>query len=125
MKTKPLDLLAGFPAASVRAELTEALTARAKPPAPWRNGPTNSGPTPLARPQRLQRRRVGRVYVRGRNTYTGRPGTWTSYMVRTVLAHTSVRDAEEAHRKSTEYSAKRLDFTWMEAKGYISWETLS
>jgi hypothetical protein len=55
-----------------------------------------------------------------------RPGTWTTFMVQTILAHTSTAKASEASRaqREREYkfpngNPKPLDFGWAEKRGFI------
>lgn len=48
-----------------------------------------------------------------------REGTWTHYMVNIVQSKTNSGHAKAAHAKSGQYSNKKLDFTWLKAKGYI------
>lgn len=55
-----------------------------------------------------------------------RPGTWTTYMVQQILAHTNTAKAMEATRAERERSykfpngsPKPLDFNWAAKKGFI------
>lgn len=55
-----------------------------------------------------------------------RPGTWTTYMVQQILAHTNTAQATEATRAERERqyrfpngSPKPLDFNWAAKKGFI------
>lgn len=63
-----------------------------------------------------------RAYTKGKESYAGKQGSWTAYMVQLAIAHTSTEKAKAAHaaKAPADYAKKALDFKWMEAKGYIS-----
>lgn len=50
---------------------------------------------------------------------TLRDGSWTQYMVTTILANKDTDSAKAAHTASKQYVGKNLDFTWASAKDYI------
>lgn len=61
------------------------------------------------------------AYVRGPAYHrNGKRGSWTEYMVQTVLAHTDTSAAEAAHRSSGKFPEKSLDFSWMFKHQYIT-----
>lgn len=49
-----------------------------------------------------------------------REGSWTEFMVSTILDHKNTDDAKAAAKKSKEFGDKKLDFTWAANKGYIA-----
>ena len=64
---------------------------------------------------------AGKSYSIVNKKYEGREGTWTAYMINTILAHKAVDDAVAAHKADTKsgFSEKSLDFRFAEDKGYI------
>ena len=68
-------------------------------------------------PPKAAKAPADQVYTKGPNAFTGREGTWTHYMVNHVLKHKSTAQATAAQ---TEYKDKKLDFKWMNQKGFIT-----
>lgn len=60
-----------------------------------------------------------RAYTPGKTANGSKPATWTHYMIATALAHKSTAAAEAAHAKGGKFPGKKLDWKWMDAKGYI------
>jgi len=85
---------------------------------------------PKGNPEALKKAREARASKEAENRkykvtaklkdLTLREGSWTKFMVETILAHTTTDDAKAACKKSKEYGDKKLDFTWAAAKGYIA-----
>jgi hypothetical protein len=78
----------------------------------------------LAEPRRVPRLVMARganfEYTPGPSKYYGRAGTWTQYMVQTVLKHNTTSNANLSHVASGQYPEKRLDFNWMLQHQYIT-----
>lgn len=49
-----------------------------------------------------------------------REGSWTEFMVQTILSHNTTDEAKAEAAKSKEFGDKKLDFTWAANKGYIT-----
>lgn len=78
-------------------------------------------PRPKAEPKPKAAPAV-RSYSKGPTDYTGKPGSWTAFMVAHALKHKDTAKATAAYEKLADYTAnnkKPLDFRWMDAKGYI------
>jgi hypothetical protein len=58
--------------------------------------------------------------VKGTKNET-RAGTWTNFMVETILEHTNSDAARAAAAKSKEFGDKKLDFAWAKAKNFITY----
>lgn len=88
-------------------------------------------PTParvVAAQPKVRRARASRVgFRRYKVTWNGaelqhKRGTWTRFMVATITDHTDTRIATKAHKDSTQYPEKTLDFNWCVKQGYIAYE---
>lgn len=69
--------------------------------------------TPTSKSAPRVRRGKTIYYTAGPARRSTKYGTWTHYMVRTILEHTDTSSAEQAHRASGQYAGKKLDFGWM------------
>lgn len=81
-----------------------------------------------ATPTRTRRsaRRLGRFrrYTPTTKPDFSRPGTFRTYMISTIRAHTNTRDAQAAHDACTEpkFAKNKLDFNWAADNGYITFD---
>lgn len=49
-----------------------------------------------------------------------REGSWTEYMLKTILGNKDTDSAKSAHAASKQFEGKNLDFSWANSKGYIT-----
>lgn len=129
-KTASPPLTDGFPHERIRNVLAGAFAPKARPTIGVDKGgqdrsamvraPYAQQPRATRRIDRTTRRRGNAYYKPGPNTYTGRGGTWSRYMVDTILACETTDGAEALHREKGQYLNNRLDFNWMVKKGFIT-----
>jgi hypothetical protein len=97
--------------------------ARLRKPKP--QAPKTYTPVPLPKPRKSPRR-LGkfRSYTPTAKPDYSRPGTFRTYMISTIRAHTNTRAANEAHALCTEpaFAKNKLDFNWAADNGYITFD---
>lgn len=111
------------PLASALGALVRKRLAKPQPVIPMARFPIpQAAPTPATPRRAPVRRRKGRTQdysLTGKRNFT-RTGTWTHYMLDTILDHTDTWSAERAHALAGEYIGKRLDFSWAAKERYIT-----
>lgn len=75
---------------------------------------------PKAAKNKAPSRGTDRNYKIGKTKNEARPDTWRYYMLETIRAHKDTASAKAAHAKGKKFSSNKLDFTWADQKGYIT-----
>lgn len=85
-----------------------------------KGGGGNSEALAKAREARTAAANVNRTYkVVAKKENGGREGTWTNYMIQVAQDNTDTDTCKAVVAKSKDYGHKKMDFKWLEEKGYI------